>query len=204
MISTIFFILSHTLWILESLQMSISTRGWNSYQIFIYLYWSTSELDCDIINRELMSSQNRCVKIYCESCCIKENCPLYLYKQPHQSYRKLLKLLNKALSSHWFLLSYLLLPWLIYRCGDLKKEQAQKHFLTHTDPLSPLLFNLSRSLKNSLKLGPHHGINNMWTQKTTSHSNSTSVLMAVKRLCSLFKSLAMQVFYQGLFVHVTW
>lgn len=115
-----FFILYHTVRTLASLQKSISTRGWNSYQTFIYLYWSTSELDCDIVNRELMSSQNRCIKIYCESFCIKENCPLYLYKQNHQSYWKLLKLPNKALSSHWF--RALLYPGFYYRCDDLKKE----------------------------------------------------------------------------------
>lgn len=165
MICMMFFILSHILWTLAPLQTSARTRGLNSYQMFpSTLYQSTSELDCDIINEELMSPQKHCLKIHCESFCVKENCPLYLCKQHHQSYKKLLKLLNNVLSGHWFLLSCLLEPWLNYRCDDLKKEQVQKHLLIHTDHWLPLLFNFSHTLKCSFRLGLHHGINNTWTQ----------------------------------------
>lgn len=148
-------------------------------------------------------------KIHCESFCVKKNCPLYLCKQHHQIYRKLLKLPNNVLSRHWFLLNYLLEPWLNYRCDDLTKEQVQKHLLIHTDHWLPLLFNFSHTLKCSFRLGLHHGINNTWTHKTsfvTKLHIAVVVLsfLVVERLCSLFKSLAMQVFYQGLFVHVAW
>lgn len=63
MICVMFFILSHILWTLATLQKSTRTRQLNSHQMFpSTLYQSTSEINCDIINEELMSPQKHCIK----------------------------------------------------------------------------------------------------------------------------------------------